>query len=482
MDDLKRENLVLETLDKAVKSGSLSRRDALKFISLGGVSLALAAAETQAATEAKASIPAKGRILIIGGGGAGIDCAARIMNSFENPDVTIVDPNDIHYYQPGFTLIGAGVYTPEHVLARQEDYIPDGVNWVKDVVVEIDPDNNFALTKSGEKLTYDFLLLAPGLQMNWEKIEGLSLERLGQDNVHSIYDYQGSIKARDAIRAMADSGGKMIFCDIDTPIKCGGAPKKINMMAEGYMRKQGVRDQVEFLFNTSSGKMFGTPQHEKTLEEIYSSRDIAVNFRHLIKRIDRSSKTVTFEKTEIVQRKEVDEILGEEVVYEDEVKTETSFQFDFLHCVPPMSAPDFVKNSPLAWDRGSAKEGGWAMVDQETFQHLKYKNVFALGDVAGVPLNKTGGSVRKQAPKVVKNLASVMQGKEPTEKHNGYTVCPLVTDYGLVLLAEFGYGGKLLPTIPEAVLDPAKERWIWWVMKCYILEPLYYHGMLRGIA
>lgn len=480
MSQPKLEQQVIEHLESAVQDGSLSRRDALKFLSLGGLSLTLAQLDAEAATEAKASVPAKGKILIIGGGSGGIDCAARIMRKFDNPDVTLVDPNDIHYYQPGFTLIGCGVYSAEHVLADQKKYIPDGVKWIKGIVTEINADSNFAMTDKGEKLTYDWLILAPGIQINWKGIEGLSKEKLGEDNVHCIYDYQGAIKMWDAVQNLAKTGGKAVFSDINTPIKCGGAPKKINMMTEAYCRREGVRDQVDIEFYTASSKLFGVPTYEKTLNTIYSERNLNPHFRHIIKSIDRQNKEAVFEKTDIITRKEYDDILEEEITVEEEKKSEVRVKFDLLHCTPPMSAPDFVKNSTLSWDRGSAAEGGWAMVDKETLVHMKYKNVIAVGDVAGIPVNKTGGSVRKQAPKVIENLASLMQGKEPSAKHNGYTVCPLVTDYGLVLLAEFGYDGKLLPTVP--FLDPSKERWMWWVMKTYILEPLYYHGMLRGIA
>ena len=183
-----------------------------------------------------------------------------------------------------------------------------------------------------------------------------------------------------------------------------------------------------------------------------------------------------------IEKKEFDPILEEEISIRESQKELVEYPYDFLHVTPPMRAVDIVANSPLAWDRGGASEGGWAMVDQYTLVHMKYKNVLSLGDVVGTPVGKTGATVRKQAPIVVENLKALIEGKEPTAKFDGYTACPILTDYGLVLLAEFGYDGKLLPTIPESILYPAKERYIWWLMKVYVLEPLYYHGMLRGIA
>ncbi len=468
-----------EFLEAAKKEG-ISRREALKIFASATAMMGIGASGANAATEAMAKSSAKGKILIIGGGSGGIDMAARLVRALENPDITLVDPNDYHYYQPGFTLIGCGVYTEKTVTEKQADYVPSAVKWIKDIVVSIDPDNNTAQTEKNGALTYDYLVLAPGIQMNFDKLEGISRERLGEDNVHCIYDLHGAIKTWDGVQAMAKKGsGKMLFCDTNTPIKCGGAPKKINLMSEDYMRKEGVRDNMEIALYTASGKMFGVPEFEKRLGEIYQERNIGVKFRTLFKGIDRSTKEAIFETTEILTREEFDEVLGEKVTYTEEKKSMTKEQFDFLHFTPPMSAPDFVKNSPLAWDRGSAKEGGWAMVDKNSLVHLKYKNVVAVGDVAGIPINKTGGSVRKQAPVATTNLIDIMEGREPSASHKGYTVCPILVCYGKVLLAEFGYEG-LMPTLP--FIEPAKERWMWWIMKRYILHPLYYYGMLRGIA
>ena len=153
--------------------------------------------------------------------------------------------------------------------------------------------------------------------------------------------------------------------------------------------------------------------------------------------------------------------------------------FDFLHITPPMVAAEEIATSPL----GSPK--GWVPVDKETLQHMKYKNVFALGDIAAVPMGKTGGSARKQYAVLVENLIATMEGKEMTAKYAGYTVCPLITSIGTVMLAEFNWASKKLGSGVNAAsfpLDPTKERWIWWLLKVYALKPMTQYGMLSGRA
>ncbi|MGP1581085.1 MAG: NAD(P)/FAD-dependent oxidoreductase, partial [Wolinella sp.] len=374
---------------KEAKRDGLSRRDALKVFALATSMTGLGALSAQ---RAHAKSNAKGKILIIGGGGGGIDSAARLLRGLDSPDITIVDPSDYHYYQPGFTLIGCGVYALDDVIKKQSDLMPDGVRWVKDEVVELDADAQNARTKGGEVLSYDYLILAPGCKLNFERLEGIERDRLGEDNVHCIYDVRGAQKTWESLQVMAQKGnGKLLFTDIDTPIKCGGAPKKINLMSEDYLRNQGIRDNFEIALYTSSAKMFGVPEFAKRLGEIYAERNIGVKFETLFKGVDRSSKEAIFERTTYTEVKEFDEVLKEETITRTPQKELFREHFDFLHFTPPMSAPDFVKNSKLAWTKGSAAEGGWAMVDKYTLQHMTYKNVFAIGDVAGIPINKTGG-------------------------------------------------------------------------------------------
>lgn len=472
------EKLVKDVLNKAIKNG-LSRRDALKFLSLGGASLLFNQTELKA--EVTKSSNAKVKIVIIGGGCGGLDSAARLKRALKNSEIILIEPNELHPYQPGYTLLAAGIYSLDYVLNHKEsDYIPDGVKWIKDIAIEFEPDINSITTKNNGKIKYDILVVATGVVYDWEKIENLSKESLNKDGIYSVYDPHSAHLMFEYLKSIKDSNKIALYTDTYTPIKCGGAPKKVFLMHEDYIRNKGDRKKLEINFYSASEKMFSVPEFEKRLNQMCQERDIKTAFNHKLIGIDRNSKEAIFEKTVIIEKEVFNEILNEKIQVKESSKEIVRKRYDLLHVVPPMRAPDAVKNSNLAWDRGSAKEGGCVMVDKETLQHLKYKNVFAIGDVAGIPINKTGASIRKAAPKMVENIISVIENKEPTAKHNGYTACPILCNYGKVLLAEFGYDNVLLPTVPY--LEPAKERWIWWVMKVYILKPLYYHGMLRGIA
>ncbi len=408
---------------------------------------------------------ARARVAIIGGGSAGLNVAARLNRALAKPDITLIDPSDVHYYQPGFTLIASGVFDAASVARPQSKLIPNGVKWIQDSVVEINPDSNRLRTARHGTVDYDFLVLCPGLEMHFDAIEGIRREELGRGNVHCIYDYRSARNCWQAIERLAASGGRAVFTDTWTKLKCGGAPKKINMMAEAHSRKRGTRDKVDFQLYTATDHMFDVPLFRKRLEEIYAERKIPVTFNHRVKSVDTSARKVTFEKR------------GKE---EPAVREFVTIDYDFLHIVPPMSAPDFVKQSPLAVDPASGKAEDWVPADKHTLVHARYKNVMVLGDVAGVPTSKTGAAIRMQAPVAAANLIALMEGKPPRESYDGYTACPFVTEYGKVLMAEFGYEKKPTPTFP--LLDPGREHWLGWALKVHVLKPMYFDGMLKGLV
>lgn len=403
---------------------------------------------------------ASGRIVIVGGGAAGLSIAARMQRALEKPRITVIDPASWHYYQPGFTLIACGVFEANDVVRPESSLIPDGVTWIQDRVIELDPDHNRLRTSKSGIVDYDFLVLAPGLQMNFEGIEGLRRENLGQGNVHCIYDYRSSRQCWTAVQKLAETGGRAYFTDTWTKLKCGGAPKKINMMAEDYCRRQGVRDRVDFQLFTASDQMFDVPLFSKRLEEIYAERRIPVSFKHRIKAVDAEARKVTFENTATNER--------------------VTREFDFLHVVPPMRAPDFVTASPVAVNPKTGESEDWVPTDPATLVHARYRNICVAGDVAGIPTSKTAAAIRIQAPVVAANLIALMENRQPEATYNGYTACPFTTEYGKVLMAEFGYDKKPAPTLP--FLDPGHEHWPGWLLKRYALKPMYFDLMLRGYA
>lgn len=459
MNELQKLNEQLKQFEKK----GIDRRRFFKILAAAGVITTMNTSNAHAF-----SSKAKGKIVIVGGGAAGISMAARLKRWLDEPNITLIDPSDRQYYQPGFTLIASGVYQPDDVWKKQEDCMPSGINWVKDSVIAVDPIWNQVTTAQNGKIAYDYLVLVPGIQMNWNQIEGFDYSKLGTGNAHCIYDFKGAQMTWKAMREFTEKGGKGVYTDTYTKHKCGGAPKKICLLTDDYARKHERRDHIQLNYFTAEKDLYDVKYFTKRLKEIYKERNVPITLNTRVKGIDLERKQVHFEKIETV---------GDE-------KKVTSFieDYDFLHFTPPMSAPDFVKEAELGFPDGKLADGGWVMVDKETLVHQKYPNIIALGDVAGTPTSKTSAATRVQVPIAAKNLIALMEGKEPTEKYNGYAACPIVTDYGHVLLCEFDYKKEPQISFPFSLLDMSKEQWAAWLLKVYILKPLYFYGMLKGLA
>lgn len=456
-----KESFIIRKQVELFEKKGISRRKFFKIMAAAGL---LSLVDTQ---HAKAfSSKAKGKIVIVGGGAAGISMAARLQRWLEKPDITLIDPSDRQFYQPGFTLIASGVYKPDDVWKKQEDCIPNGIKWVKDAVIAVDPVWNQVTTAQNGKIPYDFLVLAPGIQLNWDKIEGFSYDQLGVGNAHCIYDFQGAQKTWKALQEFTAKGGRGIYTDTYTKHKCGGAPKKICLLTEHHARKNDQRDHIQLDYFTAEKALYDVPFFTPRLVEIYKERNIPIQINTRVKGIDTAAKQVHFERIETID--------GEKKV------TPFVEDYDFLHFVPPMSAPDFVKEAELGFSDGNLAADGWVMVDKETLVHQKYSNIISLGDAAGTPTSKTSAATRVQVPIAAKNLIALMEGKEPTEKYNGYAACPIVTDYGHVLLCEFDYDKNPQISFPFSMLDMSKEQWTAWLLKVYVLKPLYFYGMLKG--
>lgn len=474
----------IDFMDEVINKEGMSRRDALKFMGISPVAAAvIAGTGTGSITEAQAS-DAKGKIVIVGAGAGGIMAMAKLRSALSNPDITIIAPNEKHLYQPGQVFMAAGEYTFDDIVKDNKDFIPDDVNWIKDEVQTFDADNNKLVLRSGEEVTYDYLVVATGLQYHYEWIDGLTKDMIGKNGISSVY-------LNDPEKGTADGGSitwewfntlkeaaktskpKVIYTQPNTPIKCGGAPQKILYLSDDYLKEAGLT--ADMTFATNGGKLFGAvPSVDKELMEVVQPRygNITNKFSHNLIAIDAENKIATFDHKYTVKG-EYDEDLEE---YDMISKSErVEMPYDFIHIVPPMAGVDSVANSSLAWQKGSAK--GWLEVDKGTLQHRRYANVFGIGDICGVPKGKTGGSARHHAPIVTANLIAQMEGKEPKEIFDGYTVCPLKTQYGKIIMAEFNYKGEA-PSFPLAVQEP---RWMWWAFDLYMLKPMYWYLMMRGL-
>lgn len=389
-------------------------------------------------------------VLILGGGTAGISVAARLRAADPKLDLAIVEPSESHYYQPLWTLVGGGVMPKEETARPQADYVPDGVTWLRDRVAEIDPESKSVKLESGEVVEYGQLVVALGIQLDWGKVKGLE-GSLGKNGIVSNYRYDLVDSTWKALRDFR--GGNAIFTFPSTPIKCAGAPQKIMYLADDHLRKLGVRDQSKVIFASAGAGIFGVERYAKSLRTIVAKRGIDTMFKHDLVEVRPKSREAVFKKLEG----------GEEVVVD----------YELLHVVPPQSAPDVVKRSAVA------DSAGWVEVHKHTLQHTRYPDVFSLGDNSSLPTSRTGAAVRKQAPVLVENLLAHRAG-QPLEAHyDGYASCPLVTGYGKLILAEFGYDGAIMESFP---FDQSKERYSMWAMKAYALPELYWNGMLRGRA
>lgn len=386
------------------------------------------------------------KIVIVGGGAAGISAAARLCK--HGVDVTIIEPSEKHHYQPLWTLVGGGVVPKETTERDEKDYIPAGATWVKEKVTAFLPDENAVVTDSGQKIGYDFLIVAAGIQLDWDKVKGLK-DAIGKDGVCSNYSYDTVDSTWKFIREF--KGGNAIFTQPNTPIKCGGAPQKIAYLAEDYFRGHGTRDKATIKFITGTPTIFVSPHYAPTLLKHCEDTGIDVQYKLNLTEIRAESKEAVFTHVET----------GDEVIE----------KYDMIHVTPPMSAPDFIKQSPLA------SELGWVDVDKETLRHVKFDNIFALGDSSNLPTSKTGAAVRKQVPVLVENIEHAMKGEPLSAKYDGYTSCPLVTGYDSLIMAEFGYDLKPKETFP---FDQNKERYSMYLVKRYVLPQFYWNLMLRG--
>ena len=404
----------------------------------------------------------KFKVLILGGGTGGISIAARLKKQIPSHEIAILDSSEFHYYQPMWTLVGGGVFQKEASRRTMSETIPSGVTWLREMVKSIQTKQNKVLTESGNEIEYETLVIATGLKLDWHKIKGIE-GQLGKNGICSIYNYEDAEKCYGMLNEF--KGGKTIFVMPPVPIKCAGAPQKIMYMADEIFRRNGIREKTEIVFTTPGKAIFGVPDFAKALSKIAERKGIKVKFLHKLVEINAGAKTATFE-------------VATESTVDGKTVTQThneNLNYDLIHVVPPMSAHAYVDESGLAFTEGPQK--GWLKVNQNSLQHSDYPNIFGIGDVTGVPNSKTGAAIRKQAPVVVENILAFLESKKAMAQYDGYSSCPLITGYGKVVLAEFGYDGKLMPSFP---FDQTKERRSMWILKKDLLPKMYWHGMMKG--
>ncbi|MFN4282539.1 MAG: NAD(P)/FAD-dependent oxidoreductase [Alphaproteobacteria bacterium] len=432
-------------------ASATSRRDLLKLLS------AFAAAGVLPVSAARAApLPTRARIVIAGGGAAGLTAASRLARQLDGAQILLVEPSDLHVYQPGLTLVGAGLWRAERLIEATQRFVASGVRWKRAAVAAFEPDGNRVVLSDGTREPYDFLIVATGCALDYRAIAGMEPERIGRDGVGSIYAGPQAARATyEAMAAFVEAGGVGLFGRPATDLKCAGAPLKMAFIAEDLLTKAGNRNKARLVYNAHDANVFSVPLVAQKVEALFGARGIAVNRSHVLTAIDAGRRQATFRTP----------------------AGETTLDYDFIHVVPPMGAPAAVAGSTLAWQDGAFK--GWLEVDRATLRHRRYPNVFGIGDVNGVPKGKTAASVKWQAPVAVDNLVAVLAGKEPSQSYNGYTSCPLITGIGKAMLVEFDYENRLVPSFP--FIDPLAEHWLSWVIEEEMLRPTYM-AMLRGRA
>ena len=427
------------------------------------------------------------QVVIIGGGTAGIMVAAQLIEQKKIKDIAVIEPASTHYYQPAWTLVGAGTYDYEKTARPMSEVMPKQAKWIMDKAVGFNPENNSVSTSTSGDITYDYLVVAPGLAYDFRLVPGLG-DAMDKGVVCSNYtDPQHTWNVIKNFK-----GGTALFTQPTTPIKCGGAPQKIMYLAESYFGKSGVRKKTDVVFATAGTVIFGVKEVAKTLMKVVDRKDINLRFYHKLVSVDAEKQIAWYELGKDISAGGCVVMQGED----DEGHLDASFQYnykdvkvtidserygihyDMMHTAPPSVAPKFVKDSVLVND------AGWVDVNHNTMQHNRYPNIFSLGDVAALPTAKTGAAIRKQVPIVVDNIDLLIGHQKMGNKaYNGYSSCPLVTDYGKMVLAEFDYNNNFTPD-PKLkqmlVFDSSKEHWRLWMLKKYGLPYLYWNKMLKG--
>lgn len=434
----------------------LKKRRALLAIGAAG---AAGIAFTPDIANAANKVKTTARIVIAGAGAAGLAAASRLSRALDGAKITLIDARKEHFYQPGFTLVGSGIKPASYVISSTAEYVPAGVELVQERVAEFDPEGKKVVTESGQAYAFDFLVVATGMKLEYGLIEGMSEELIGRHGIGSIYHSPAKAEATwKAMSDFADKGGRGVFLRPNTEMKCAGAPLKYTFITDDYLSRRGQRSKAEVVYNSNNKTLFSVPIVSEKVRMLFQERSIQVNYERVLKTIDPGKRIATFSTPSGTEEQ----------------------GYDFIHVIPPMRAPEPIRNSPLPWQSGPWAAEGWMEVDKGTLRHVRYRNIFGVGDIAGVPKGKTAASVKWQVPVAVDHIVAEIAGKTSDALYTGYTSCPLITRLGRAMLVEFDYQNNLVPSFP-GVIAPLEELWVSWVMKTMALKPTYI-SMLRGRA
>ncbi|KAJ1033369.1 hypothetical protein NDA13_001361 [Ustilago tritici] len=401
------------------------------------------------------------KVVVIGGGSAGMAVSHQLIRSgaFARDDIAIVDPSEWHHYQPGWTLAGGGLKDKRDLRRPLASLLDPKLKHYASAVDTFAPDQNQITLANGNTIAYDQLVVVPGLSINYDTIKGLP-EALADSSslVSTIYGYNTCDKVFYTILKL--KSGKAIFTQPAGVIKCAGAPQKAMWLALDLWKKDGLYNSadpsnspISIDFATGLPVMFGVPKYSERLNELRQQRGVEGLFEHDLVAIE--GNTAVFNRPN-----------GAKQVRK---------QFDLLHVTPKMGPLAVIKNSPLA------DGAGFVDVDQGTTRHKRFDNVWSIGDASSLPTSKTAAAITAEAPVLVRNLGQALEGKEPDAAYDGYTSCPLLTEYGKVMLAEFKYDGQPKETFGSLFgIDQGVPRRAFYHLKKDLFPWIYYNSYVKG--
>ena len=393
-------------------------------------------------------------VVIVGGGTAGLATASSMLRRRPDLDILLIEPREAHYYQPGWTLVGAGIFDRKKTERTMASVMPKGVAWRHAAVAGFEPEKNDVILEDGERIGYRVLVVAAGIKLDWDAIEGLG-ETLGKNGVTSNYRYDMAPYTWDLVQEL--NQGRAVFTQPPMPIKCAGAPQKAMYLSCDHWLRQGRLKDITVEFHNAGGALFGVSDYVPALSKYVDKYGIELCLNENLVAVDGPAGKAWFDRTD-----------GEGTTSRVEV------DFDMMHVCPVQTAPDFIRQSPLAND------AGWVDVSAETLQHSRFGNIFSAGDVCSAPNAKTAAALRKQAPVVAENALRVLSGGAPHAVYDGYGSCPLTVERGKIVLAEFGYGGKHLPSFPQWLINSYEPSRLAWLLKEKMLPGIYWELLLKG--
>lgn len=400
------------------------------------------------------STTTKHQIIIVGGGAGGISTAASLLARDPSLDIAVIEPSESHFYQPGWTMVGGGIFKPEETRRSTLNLLPKQTQWIHSSVTKFHPEQSQVELADGDLISYEYLIVSPGIKLCWNQVEGLE-ETLGKNGVTSNYRFDLAPYTWQLVQSL--QSGKALFTQPPMPIKCAGAPQKALYLSCSHWLKSSILNNISVDFHNAGGALFSVADYVPVLMEYIKKYNANLLFNQNLVAVDGPAKKAWFDVTD-----------------SDGNTTKVEKSFDMLHVCPPQSAPDFITNSPLA------DNAGWVDIDQATLKHNKYDNIYGLGDAGSTPNAKTAAAVRKQAPIVANNLIRDIQSKGSMAYYKGYGSCPLTVEHGKIVLAEFGYGGVLQPTLPKWIINGLHPERLPWFLKKDMLPFIYWHGMLKG--